>query len=193
MHQDTDSFRNLFSSERVSDKAEDRLEMKAGAKRSLSLLPQKEAVKIDLETFKQETKPLAKIWCVKMEDDANQPDELNSQFRVMKTCLKARYRPSDLLRAQRNDRMRNSLKIWIENGAQDKGYLEEDSYCFYGQCYMQKEGRLYLNKHGIVACKKREKDKALYKNNAIVLPQLYQTELLFRSHVQMGHQGVDKV
>ena len=58
---------------------------------------------------------------------------------------------------------------------------------------MQKEGRLYLNKDGIVACKKREEDKVLYKYNAIVLPQLYQTELLFRSHDQMGHQGIDKV
>ena len=54
-------------------------------------------------------------------------------------------------------------------------------------------GRLYLNKEGIVACKKREEDKVLYKYNAIVLPQLYQTELLFRPHDQMGHQGIDKV
>ena len=58
---------------------------------------------------------------------------------------------------------------------------------------MQKEGRLYLNEDGIVACKRREEDKILYKNNAIVLPQLYQTEFLFRSHDQMGHQGIDKV
>ena len=58
---------------------------------------------------------------------------------------------------------------------------------------MQKEGRLYLNKDGIVACKRREEDRVLYKYNAIVLPQLYQTELLFRSHDQMGHQGIDKV
>ena len=58
---------------------------------------------------------------------------------------------------------------------------------------MQKEGRLYLNKDGIVACKRREEDKVPYKYNAIVLPQLYQTELLFRSHDQMGHQGIDKV
>ena len=28
---------------------------------------------------------------------------------------------------------------------------------------MQKEGRLYLNKDGIVACKRREEDKVLYK------------------------------
>ena len=40
---------------------------------------------------------------------------------------------------------------------------------------------------------KREEDRVLYKYNAIVLPQLYQTELLFRSHDQMDHQGIDKV
>ena len=58
---------------------------------------------------------------------------------------------------------------------------------------MQKEGRLYMNKKGIVACKRREEDKVLYKYNAIVLPQLCKTELLFRSHGQMGHQGIDKL
>ena len=30
------------------------------------------------------------FWCVKMEDDTHQPDEMNSQMRVMKTYLKAR-------------------------------------------------------------------------------------------------------
>ena len=55
---------------------------------------------------------------------------------------------------------------------------------------MQKEGRLYLNKDGIVACKRREEDKVLFKYNAIVLPQLYQTELLLWSHDQMGHEGI---
>ena len=57
---------------------------------------------------------------------------------------------------------------------------------------MQKQGRLYLNKDGIVACKRREEDKVLYKYNAKMLPQLYQTEFLFRSHDQMGHQGSTK-
>ena len=108
-------------------------------------------------------------------------------MRVMKTYLKARYRLSDLLRAQRNDRMTSKLKRWIKNGSPDKGDLEEDSY------RILKEGRLYLNKDGIVACKRRDEDKVLYKYNAIVLPQLYQTELLFRLHDQMGHQGIDKV
>ena len=114
-------------------------------------------------------------------------------MRVMKTYLKARYRLSDLLRAQRNDRMTSNLKRWIENGAPDKGDLEENSYRILRQYFMQKEGSLYLNKDGTVACKRRDEDKVLYKYNAIVLPQLYLTELLIRSHGQMGHQGIDKV
>ena len=193
MYQDPDSDRYLIPSEKVFDNAADDLETKAVSKRSISLLPQKEVVRTDLQPFKQETQPLARIWCVKMEEDTHQPNELNSQMRVMKTYLKARYRLSDLLRAQRNDRMTSNLKRWIENGSPDKGDLEEDSYRILRQYFMQKEGRLYLNKDGIVVCKRRDEGKVLYKYNAIVLPQLYQTELLFRSHDQMGHQGIDKV
>ena len=89
--------------------------------------------------------------------------------------------------------MTSNLKKGIENGDPDKGDLEEDSYRILRQYFMHKEGRSYLNKDGIVACKRREEDKILYKYNAIVLPQLYQTKLLFRSLVQIGHQGIDKV
>ena len=98
--QDPDSDRYLIASERVFDNAADDLETIAFSKRSICLLPQKEVVRTDLQPFRQETQPLAKIWCVK----------LNSQMRVMKTYLKARYRLSDFLRAQRNDRMTSNLK-----------------------------------------------------------------------------------
>ena len=84
--------------------------------------------------------------------------------------------------------MASRLKKWIDNGARDKRDLDEDSYQILRQYYMQKEGRLYLNKDGIVICKRRKDDKFLYKYNAIVLLQLYQTELVFRSHYQMGDQ-----
>ena len=147
------SDRYLIPGERVFDNAAVDLQTIAVSKRSMSLLPQKEVVRTDLQPFGQETQPLAKIWCVKMEEDTHQPNELNSQMRVMKTYLKARYRLSDLLIAQRNDRMTSNLKRCIENGSPDKGYLEEDSYRILRQYFMQKEGRLYLNKDGIVACK----------------------------------------
>ena len=156
VYQDPDSDCYLIPSERIFDNAADDLESIAVSKRSISLSPQKEVVRTDLQPFKQETQPLAKIWCVKMEEDTHQPNELNSQMRVMKTYLKARYRLSNFLRAQRNDRMTSNLKRWIENGSPDKGDLEEDSYRILRQYFMQKEGRLYLNKDGIVACKKRE-------------------------------------
>ena len=193
VHQDPDSDRYLIPGERVFDNTANDLETIAVLKRPINLLPQKEVVRTDLQPFEQETQPLAKIWCVKMQEDTHQPNELNSLMRVMKSYLKARYRLSDLLRAQRKDRMTSNLKKWIKNGAPDKGDLEEDSYRILRQYFMQKEGSLYLNKDGIVACKRREEDKVRYKCNAIVLLQLYQTELLLRSHDQMGNQGIDKV
>ena len=110
VYQDPDSDRHLIPSKSVFDNAADELETIAVSKSSISLLPEKEVVRTDLQPFKQEIQPLAKIWCVKMEEDTHQPNELNSQMRVMKTYLKARYRLSDLLRAQRNDRMTSNLK-----------------------------------------------------------------------------------
>ena len=118
---------------------------------------------------------------------------MHRQLNVMKTYPKARYRLSDLLRAQQNDRMTSNLRRWIENVAPDKGNLKEGSYKIVKQFYLKRKDLLYLNKDGIVACKRKEEDKVLYKYNSIVLPQLYQFELLFRSHDQMGHQGVDKM
>ena len=99
-------------------------------------LPQKEVVRTDIQPLRQETEPFAKICCVKVEDDTHQTDETLSQLRVMKTYLKVRYRLSDLLKAQRNDRMRKNLKRWIENGTPDKGDLEEDSYRILRQYFM---------------------------------------------------------
>ena len=157
VYQDPDSDRCLIPGGKVFDNAADDLETMAVSKRSISLLPQTEVVRTDLQPFEQETQPFAKIWCVKMEEDTHQPNELNSQMRVMMTYLKARYRLSDLLRAQRNDRMTSNLKRWIKNGAPDKRELEEDSYRILKQYFMQKEGRLYLNKDGFVACKRTKK------------------------------------
>ena len=97
-------------------------------------------------------KVMRRIVCVELKDD-----------------VKARYRLSDLIRAQKNDKMTSNLSKWIRTGSKEKEDLEEDSYKILSQFY---------------------KDR---KHNLIILPQLYQTEVLFRSHGQMGHQGIDKV
>ena len=94
-------------------------------------------------------------------DDAQAPELISGQMNVVKTYLKARYRLSDPLRAQRNDRMASSLKRWIENGAPDKGDLEEDSYKIIKQFYLKRKDLLYLIKDGIVACKQKEEDNVL--------------------------------
>ena len=182
-HQDPDRDRYTSDEEgTVVDNAADELELIAVSKRPTRLLPHGMVVRTNLEPSVQEATPLKKIWCVKLMDDAHAPEIMSGQMNVVKTYLKARYRLSDLLRAQGNDRMTSSLKRWIENGAPDKGDLEEDSYKILKQFYLKRNDLLYLNKDGIVACKRKEEDKVLYKYNSIVIPQLYQTELLFRSH-----------
>ena len=194
MHRDPDRDRYTSDEEgTVVDNAADELELIAVSKRPTRLLPHGTVVRTNVELSVHEATPLKKIWCVKMMGDALAPEVMSGQLNVIKTFLKARYRLSDLLRAQKNDRMKSNLKRWIENGAPDKGHLEEDSYKILKQFDIKRKDLLYLNKDGIVAGKLKEEDKVLYKYNSIVLPQLYQTELLFRSHDQMGHQGVDKV
>ena len=68
VYQVPDSDRYLLHSETVIDNAADDLETIAVSKQPMSLLPQKEVVRTDLQHFRQETEPLPKIWCVKMED-----------------------------------------------------------------------------------------------------------------------------
>ena len=62
VYQDPDIDRYLIPGERVFNNAADDLETIAVSKRSISLLPQKAVVRTDLQPFKQESQPLAKIW-----------------------------------------------------------------------------------------------------------------------------------
>ena len=79
------------------------------------------------------------------------------------------------------------------DGVQRKGELEEDSYKILSQFYKERKELLYHTADGVVICKRKDEEKILHKHNLIIMPQLYQTEVLFRSHDQMGHQWTDKV
>ena len=136
---------------------------------------------------------LRSIVCVKLKDDIHSPGELNGQMMALKEHVKARYRLSDLIRAQKNDKMTSNLSKWIRRGVKGKGGLEEDSYKILSQIHNEKSDLLYHTADGVVACRRKNEEKILHKHNLIILPQLYQTEILFRSHDQMGHQGIDKV
>ena len=74
-------------------------------------------------------KILRRIVCVKLKDAIHRclPGEVNGQIMALKEHVKARYRLSDLIRAQKNDKMTSYLSKWIHTGAKGKGDLEEDS------------------------------------------------------------------
>ena len=107
--------------------------------------------------------------------------------------VKTRYRLSDLIRAQKNYKTTSSLSKWIRAGMKEKRDLEEDSYKILSQFYKERKELIYYTADGVVNCRIRDEEKILHKRNLIILPQLYQAEVLFRSHDQMGHQGIDKV
>ena len=52
---------------------------------------------------------LRRIVCVKLKDDIHSAGELNGQMMALKEHVKARYRLSDLMRAQKNDKMTSNL------------------------------------------------------------------------------------
>ena len=138
-------------------------------------------------------KIMRRIVCVKLKDDIHNPGEMNGQIMALKEHVKARYMLSDLIRAQKNDKMTSNLSTMIRTGSNEKGDLEEDSYKILSQFYKDGKYLLYHAADGVVACKRKDEEKILHKHNLIILPQLYQTEVLFRSHDQMEHQGIEKV
>ena len=54
-------------------------------------------------------KVLRRIVCVKLKDDIHSPGELNGQMMALKEHVKARYRLSDLIQAQKNEKMTSNL------------------------------------------------------------------------------------
>ena len=57
---------------------------------------------------------------MKLNDDIHNPGEMNGQIMALKEHVKARYRLSDLIRAQKNDKMTSNLSKWIRTGFKEK-------------------------------------------------------------------------
>ena len=120
-------------------------------------------------------KIVKRIICVKLNDDIHNPGEMNGQIMALKEHVNARYRLSDLIKAQKNDKMTINLSKWIRTGFKEKGELEEDSYKILSQFYKEKKDFFYHTADGVVACKRKDEEKILHKHNFIILPQFYQT------------------
>ena len=86
-----------------------------------------------------------------LKDDIYSPGEMNGRIRALKEHVKARYRLSDLIRAQKNDKMTSNLSKWIQTGFKEEGDLEEDSYKILSQFYKERKDLLYHSADGVVA------------------------------------------
>ena len=133
----------------------------------------------------EDRRVLRRIVCVKLKDDIPSPGELNGQMIALKEHVKVRYRLLDLLRAQKNDKMTSNLSKWIRTGVKEKGDLEEDNYKILTRFYKERSDLRYPTADDVVACRGKDKEKILHKHTLIILPQLYQTEVFFRSHDQI--------
>ena len=70
----------------------------------------------------------------------------------------------------------------------------EDVPAFARNYFEQKESGLFLNSNGVLCVKYPPSKRPLHERPCmIVMPQLYQHEILFRAHDAMGHQGISKV
>ena len=188
----TDPFSGTYNSDEQEVQGGEELEKIAVSRKPFREVSCNSNVRINLVP-EDDTKIVKRIICVKLKADIHNPGEINGQIMALKEHVKARSRLSDLIRAQKNDRMISNLSKWIRTGSNEKGDLEEDSYKILSQFYKERKDLLYHTADGVVACKRKDEEKILHKHNLIILPQLYQTEVLFRSHNQMGHQGIDKV
>ena len=66
-------------------------------------------------------KILMRIVCVKLKDEIHSPGEMNGQIMALKEHVNARYRLSDLIRAQKNDKITSNLSKWIWTGTKERG------------------------------------------------------------------------
>ena len=93
---------------------------------------------------------------------------------ALKEHVKARYRLSDSIRAQKNEKMTGNLYKWIRTVVKEKGDLEEGSYKTLSQFYREWRSLLYHLQE--------KRSTAAISNGDLI-----------RSHDQMGHHGIDKV
>ena len=100
----------------------------------------------------------------------------------------------DLLLAQNRDVHALAIKKLVAQESIDHDIVPEDVRAFARNYYKQKKDLLFVNKNGILCVKYPPQQRPLHERPCmIVMPQLYQHEILFRAHDAMGHQGIAKV
>ena len=114
-------------------------------------------------------------------------------------CLKeqvvARYTLADFKRAQDLDIVIGTLKRLLKNPKGNLNNVPKTIRVGIQALLPTGKDRLFVNGQGIPVClKRRPADrKRFFNHSMIIMPQLYQAEVLYRTHDEMGHQGVNKV
>ena len=81
----------------------------------------------------------------------------------------------------------NPWKTTDSSEAEDQ--LETDVRKLVTDFHKQWAHELFINSQGIL----RKPEEKILQHDAIVLPQLFQAEVMFRAHEDQAHQGIGKV
>ena len=100
----------------------------------------------------------------------------------------------DLVLAQNRDVHVLALKKLVQCEPIDHDIFPENVRKFARNYFLQKKDLLFINKNGVLCVQYSPTQRPLHERPCmIVMPQLYQHEILFRAHDAMGHQGISKV
>ena len=100
----------------------------------------------------------------------------------------------DLVLAQNRDVHILAIKKLVVNEPIDNEIFPEDVREFARNHFRQKNELLFNNKNNLLCIRYPPSQRALHKRPCmIVMPQLYQHEILFRAYDALGHQGISKV
>ena len=99
----------------------------------------------------------------------------------------------DLLLAQNRDVHLLALKKLLKNELLNDILFPEDVQDFANWYYHQNKDLLFLNQNDIFCANYVPQQRAMHvRPRMIVMPQLYQHEILYRAHNETGHQGLAK-
>ena len=100
----------------------------------------------------------------------------------------------DLVLAQNRDVHVLALKKLVLSESINHDIFPENVREFARNYYRQKKDLLFINKNDVLCVRYSPNQRPLHERPCmVIMPQLYQHEILFRAHDAMGHQGISKV
>ena len=115
----TDPSSGTYNLEHHDVKGGEELELIAASSKPFRELPCNSNIRTNLEP-EDDREVLRGIVRVKLKDDIHNPGELNVHMMALKEYVKASYRLSDLIRAQKSNKMKSNLSKWIRAGVKEK-------------------------------------------------------------------------